>query len=181
MGTFKMEALLKKNDGVFIAERAIVRLGAAELEFVKQQAQTSPRHRARICAHKEPEDPLHEMFIALSEKGYIRPHKHQHKSESFHVLEGEANVVIFNDSGEITEVIQMGSLGSPKAVFYRLPAGHYHTVLLVSPIVVLHEVTNGPFQTDETIQAPFAPPETERDLAREYIKSLTSRVAAKTN
>jgi len=173
-----MIELEKISEEVFVAEAPIVRFGSEELVFVKCQALGSPRRRARICAHKSGEDALHEMLIALSSEGYIRPHKHLHKSESFHVVEGEADVVVFTGTGEISEVIQMGALGSSKAFYYRLPAGYYHTVIVRTHLLVLHEVTNGPFHLEDTVQAPFAPFETEREAALEYILTLSRKTSS---
>lgn len=173
-----MIELEKISEEVFVARAPIVRFGSEELAFVKRQAQGSPRRRARICAHKSAGDALHEMLIALSSEGYIRPHKHPHKSESFHVVEGEADVVVFSETGEISEVIQMGALGSSKAFYYRLPEGYYHTVLVRTKLLVLHEVTNGPFHPEDTVQAPFSPSETEREAALEYILTLSTKTSA---
>ena len=94
-------ALRKINNEVFVADEAIVRLGAGQISFLKQQALSSNRKRARICTHRSNDDALHEMLIAISANSYIHPHKHTSKVESFHIIEGLVDVVVFDDAGAI--------------------------------------------------------------------------------
>lgn len=176
MKSLKMIEVDRINDEVFVAKAPIVCFGREELVFVKNVARSSPRRRARICAHKSAGDALHEMLIALFSEGYVRPHKHRQKSESFHVVEGEADVVVFTETGEISAVVRMGEVSSAKRFYYRLPEGYYHTVLVRSEWFVLHEVTNGPFHPEDTFQATFAPAETEREAVRDYVQTLSAKV-----
>lgn len=170
--------LRKISEEVFIAEDAIVRIGDEEITFLKRQAQTGPRGRARICAHRSNDDPLHEMVIAISAASYIHPHRHVGKSESFHVIEGEVDVVVFDDAGAITDVVQLGAPGTGRGFFYRLSDSAFHTLLIRSDYLVVHEVTNGPFSRDGTVFAPFAPAENRAEEARDYIKRVTGQVTA---
>jgi len=169
--------LQKINEEVFIARDDIVRLGDEEVAFLKQQAAASPRKRARICAHKTNDDALHEMLIAISAKSYIRPHRHLSKSESFHVVEGEVDVAVFDDDGGLAEVIQLGVPGSGKRFYYRLSRTAFHTLLIRSDVLVMHEVTNGPFSREGTVQAPFAPAEDQAEEGRAYMVRLSDLVA----
>ena len=168
--------LRKINDEVFIASDTIVKLGSEEIAFLKQQARTSPRRRARICAHKSNEDPLHEMVIAISCASYIHPHKHLGKSESFHIVEGEVDVVVFDDAGAVVDVIALGAMGSGRRFYYRLSESAFHTLLIRTDFLVVHEVTNGPFDQDRSVLAPFAPPEDQADAARAYMAKVAGQV-----
>lgn len=172
-----MIELERINDEIFVAKESIVSLGEEEASFLKSQAMRSPRCRARICVHKSNGDALHEMLIAISSQSYIHPHKHIAKSESFHIVEGSVDVIIFDDTGDITNIIKMGAPGSGRSYFYRLCEARFHTMIIHSNILVVHEVTNGPFDKDQTILAPFAPPERDESAARDYIKYLSSEVA----
>jgi cupin fold WbuC family metalloprotein len=165
------------NDEVFVAQDAIVRLGDEEIAFLKQQARANPRQRARICAHRSNDDALHEMLIAIAAASYIHPHRHLGKSESFHIVEGEVDVVVFDAAGEIAEVLELGPAGSGRRFFYRLDQSAFHTLLIRSEFLLVHEVTNGPFARNRTVLAPFAPPEGEAEKARVYMAGLTARVA----
>lgn len=173
-----MIPLERINDEVFVAKESIVVLGDDELAFVRKQALSSPRQRARICAHRHSKDLLHEMFIALSKQTYIQPHRHRQKSESFHVVEGEVDVILFEDDGTINEVVRLGPFGSGRACFYRLDTLRYHTLVIRSDLLVMHEVTNGPFDRRLTEYAPFAPGEEDPESINDYGRRLTVQLAA---
>ena len=96
-------SLNRINDEVFIVNTPIVRFGSEHISFLKKQASMNERKRARICAHLKNEDTLHEMLIVIYNDSYIRPHKHQNKIESFHIIEGCADVVVFDDEGKIID------------------------------------------------------------------------------
>ena len=170
-------ALRKINNEVFVADESIVRLGAEQISFLKQQAMSSNRKRARICTHRSDDDALHEMLIAISGDSYIHPHKHTSKVESFHVIEGLVQVVVFDDIGRIVDVVELGDVSTGKNFYYRLSDSLFHTLLIHSEFLVVHEVTNGPFIANETIFAPFAPPEEDESAARDYIEYLSGEVA----
>ena len=116
------------------------------------------------------------MLIAISSASYIRPHRHLDKSESFHVVDGIADVAIFDDSGNVTDVIALGPLASGRAFFYRLSESAFHTLLIRSDVLVIHEVTNGPFAPERTIVAPFAPSEERDEEVRRYMQQLHAQV-----
>lgn len=167
--------LRKINDEVFVAEEQIVRLSKQEIAFLKRQAESNARQRARICAHKTSEDTLHEMVIAMTAQSYIHPHKHLGKSESFHIVEGEVDVVMLDDRGDIVEIIDLGEAESGRNFYYRLSNNAFHTLLIRTDFLVVHEVTNGPFVRDKTALAPFAPSEERLAEARAYMQELAAR------
>lgn len=164
-----MPNLHKVNEEVFVSQDPIVRIGPADLAFLKAQALANARHRVRICAHKTSDDPLHEMVIAISALSYIHPHKHSGKSESFHIIEGAVDVVVFDDDGSVSDLIELGDSTTGRAFFYRLAQSKFHTLLLKTPFLVVHEVTNGPFLREKTLLAPWAPTEDRVDEARDYM------------
>lgn len=172
-----MIELERINNEIFVAQKSIVSFGDEETEFLKQQAMQSLRRRARICAHKTNADALHEMLIAITVDSYIHPHKHLAKSESFHIVEGIVDVVIFDDSGAITNVLALGSQGSGRSFYYRLSDSRFHTLIIHSDILVVHEVTNGPFDKVQTKLAPFAPSEGDGESVRDYMKRLSTEAA----
>ncbi|MBI1175206.1 MAG: cupin fold metalloprotein, WbuC family [Sideroxydans sp.] len=168
-----MIQLKRISDEIFVAVPSIVYLGGEEAEFLKQQAAQSPRKRARICAHKTNEDGLHEMLIAIAAGSYIHPHKHIAKSESFHIVEGLVDVIIFDDQGALFDVIKLGEFGSGRSYYYRLSDSMFHTLVIRSEMLVMHEVTNGPFNKEQTILAPFAPEEGAGEAVREYMGRIS--------
>jgi cupin fold WbuC family metalloprotein len=138
--------------------------------ILKDLALETRRHRARICAHPDTADALHEMLIYHPRGAYVRPHQHPGKSESFHVIEGEADVVLFDDEGKVKEVIEMGPFGSGKCLFYRLNRSAYHTLVIQSDHFVFHETTNGPFRREDTVFAPWAPAEDDAESVEQFMR-----------
>lgn len=129
----------------------------ALLAQVKQAAAEEPLRRARLCLHPGPADPLHEMVVAFCRDAYLRPHRHRGKSESFHIIEGELDVIFFDDSGRITRRLELGPVGSGRAFFYRLASHAWHTIVLRTETAVIHETTNGPFNPADCEFAPWSP------------------------
>ncbi|MGE3308417.1 MAG: WbuC family cupin fold metalloprotein [Limisphaerales bacterium] len=167
-----MNGFQSSSPEVWIAQGGIVQVRQEQLAQLKAHAEASPRQRARICAHRSSEDRLHEMLIVLTRNVYIRPHKHLAKMESFHVIEGSAQVVFFHESGAIDEVVELGDARSGRCFYFRIDDPRYHTQIITSDHLVFHETTNGPFNRDQTVFAPWAPAETEADAARNYIDAL---------
>jgi cupin fold WbuC family metalloprotein len=165
------------SDEVYVAEEPTVKIGQQEIDLLKERVLKAPRGRVRICAHQRSDEPLHEMMIALTQSTYIRPHKHRKKSESFHIVEGEVDVVTFDDDGRISEIIYLGQFGSGRSFFYRLSTSVFHTLLIRSKILVIHETTNGPFKKDDAIFAPWAPEESNAVAAKGYMDALANSVA----
>src|SRR5437868_57411 len=118
------------NQEVYQANSDVVIANSHDIAVLKEKVLTTPNKRVRICAHKTSADHLHEMLIVISKGSYVRPHRHINKSESFHIIEGELDVIVFNELGEIIQVIPMGDLYSGKNFFYRLSSTHFHSLIL---------------------------------------------------
>jgi cupin fold WbuC family metalloprotein len=157
-------------EGVFVALTPISTIGPVEIAFVKTQARSVVRRRARLCLHRSSYVRLHDIVIALDRSTYLRPHRHADKSETFHIIEGAASVVIFDDKGGIERVIALG--GEQGQRLYRLDEPHYHTLVIQSDMLVIHEVTNGPFSPGATDYAAFAPDENDTENADAYLGEL---------
>lgn len=165
---------------VFTATTSIVSINAHDVFALKEAMANCDNHRARICAHLSINDSLHEMIIAMTEHSYIRPHKHHNKSESFHIIEGFMDVVIFNDTGDVIKVVPMGDARSGKCMFYRLSEPYFHTLVLRSECVVFHETTNGPFCRDATEYAPWSPPEEAAEDINVFLQQLDTQLIENT-
>jgi len=150
------------NEEVFFPDQDIVRVDRSEIETLQKQALTAKRRRSRLCTHRDVSDSLHEMLIVHPENTYVRPHKHLGKPESFHIITGTLSVIIFDEDGNITEIIPMGDYSSGQNFYYRIQDPLYHTVMITSEIAVFHESTTGPFKRSDTIFAPWSPK--EKDL-----------------
>ena len=135
----------------------IIEVGTADIERLKAAALQSSSGRARYCFHQDDGSVVHDMLIAFCGYGYVRAHRHPRKAETLHAVEGEFDVVIFDDQAREVRRVRMGVPGGSRTVMYRLPAGIWHTVVPLTPAVVIHEVTQGPFSPDETEFPAWAP------------------------
>lgn len=171
-------ALVRKSPEVFLAEGPISAIGRSELDILKAAVKASAKRRARINTHPDGEDTLHEMIIAIDPSSYVRPHKHPGKSEAFHIVEGDVDIVVFRDDGEIDRILPLGAPGSGRSFYYRMSAPFFHTLVIRSDVLIVHEITNGPFRPQATIFADFAPDDSEPRKAEAYQADLVRRVAA---
>jgi len=158
------------------AADAVVLVDAADVARLKQEAAQNARKRIRLCAHHGIDDRLHEMLIVHTHDTYVRPHKHLGKSESFHVIEGDVDVIIFDDEGGVTDFIPMGAFASGRPFFYRIAEPRFHTLLIRSDVLVFHETTGGPFRRDDTVFAPWAPEDGDAAAVTRFLADLDSRV-----
>ncbi len=163
----------KVQDGVWETVGALATIGPGQVAFLKEQASNAPLKRARICAHRSADASIHEMIIALDRATYIRPHQHIGKSESFHLIEGDADAVFFDDDGEVTEVVRMAA---GHTVYYHLDEARFHMQIVRSKHLVFHEVTRGPYRREETVFAEWSPADdaaAERDA---FLADVEARV-----
>jgi len=157
---------------VQFAKEDVVVVDEAVLQSLRSQALTAPLKRARLCLHRTSDDPIQEMVIAFTRESYVRVHRHRNKSESFHLLEGQLQVVLFDDQGQETRRIRLGAPGSGLPSLYRLSCDAWHTVLIDSDSVIMHETTNGPFVPGETEFAEWAPDGSQVDDVLTFVNRL---------
>jgi cupin fold WbuC family metalloprotein len=161
---------------VFYADEPIVIVDAHTASLLETAAGANPRKRARLCAHRDANDAVHEMLIELARGTYVRPHKHPGKSESFHVIRGQADVVLFTEDGAVDQVIRLGEFASGLCFYYRLADPIYHTVIVRSETFLVHETTCGPFDPGQTAFAPWAPEEDKVNEVAAFQETLASLV-----
>jgi cupin fold WbuC family metalloprotein len=168
--------LVQKSPEVFVAMGPIATIGTEEIALLKAAVSKSPNGRVRINAHANGDDRLHEMFIAIRPDSYIRPHKHPNKTESFHLVYGEVDIVVFEDDGRIRQVVPLGAGDPARAFYYRMSKPFFHTLVIHSDLLVVHEITNGPFQPSETVFASFAPEDSNESAAAAYQVALAEKI-----
>ena len=164
------------NPEVVLNDEPIVRVSQEYMGTLRARARQNPRRRIRLCAHPSINDLLHEMLIVHEKGTYVRPHKHLNKTESVHIIEGLVDVVVFDDDGKITDVIQMGDYKSGRVFYYRMQYPYFHTLLIHSDILLFHEVTNGPFNRSDTVFAPWSPDENVPSLCSVFLHNLFDKV-----
>ncbi|ADL55120.1 WbuC family cupin fold metalloprotein [Gallionella capsiferriformans] len=166
----------KENDEVLYPEDDLVLVSAQDLDELKRRASLNPRRRIRLCAHRSPDDRLHEMVIVHMRECYVRPHKHLDKAESMLILEGEVDVVLFHEDGSLRQIIQMGAPGTGKIFYQRLSSSVYHCLLIRTEFLVFNEVIEGPFIRDNTVFPAWAPVE---DAPAEFRARIDALIQSK--
>jgi cupin fold WbuC family metalloprotein len=174
--------LTQKSPEVFIADGPIATIGVDDIEMLRRAVGKTAKKRVRINAHSDGGDQLHEMIIAIDHTSYIRPHKHPGKSEAFHIVEGAVDIVIFDEAGEITRIVPLAAKAAGTnggaAFYYRMSGPFFHTLIIRSDLLVVHEITNGPFRPEATVFAEFAPPDCDTQAAARYRSELEQRALA---
>ena len=167
---------VQKGDGVYYVEEEVAAVESAHIDFLKEAVERTEKGRARLCLHSGEDDALHEMLIVLRQGGYIRPHRHHNKPESLHVIEGEAEIVLFSETGEPVRRFTCAASPGEFPFFYRISEPVYHTQLVRTPYFIFHETTRGPFRREETEYARWAPPEEDLEAREEYLRQLEERI-----
>jgi cupin fold WbuC family metalloprotein len=148
-------------------------------DMVADLAAASPRRRMNHNFHTGPEDNPHRFLNVLLRGTYVRPHRHSDpaKAESFIVLEGAADVILFDDKGAITARHQLGSESAEGHLWgVDLPPGLWHTIVARTDRVVCFEVKPGPWQpANDKEFAAWAPAE-NHPAAAAYGESLLEEV-----
>jgi cupin fold WbuC family metalloprotein len=160
-------------DGVYRAEGDVIPVSRLDIVGLINDRYQIKTRRGRLCVHKNDKTLLQEMFIVLDRTSYIRPHRHRGKIESLCVLEGKGTAIFFDDEGGIAEVIRLSPYGVDESqFFYRLEAMTYHTILVESDYLVFHEVSEGPFEVDESEFAPWSPDANNEYQRNRYCSKL---------
>ena len=141
------------------------------IEQLKVLSEERGSINTRLCLHGGPEAEDHDMIIIEYADGrYYRPHRHDAKAETLHILEGQILVISFSDDGQISNARK---LGGGNASVSRVEAGIYHTVFPVSKRVIYHESKRGPFLGGaDSMPAPWSPDGSDQRVADAYVASL---------
>ena len=166
------------NEEVLIADEPVIKVGPSDIQELKERASRNRRRRIRLCAHRDVDDKVHEMLIVHARDAYVRPHKHLTKSESFHIVEGSVDIVIFDDSGDIGEIVSMGDYSTGRKFYYRLSEPRFHTLVINSDYLVFHETASGPFDRSDMEFATWSPEESDQAAVAEFSGELARRVSS---
>ena len=126
-------------------------------EFFKTlllKAGSSERKRAHHNIHKELDEPVQRLCIALLQGTYVRPHHHSQKNkwELILGLKGRLGLVIFDEGGVIIDKLTLAPGSSMSGL--ELEPNTWHTVYPQSEEVVILEVKEGPYTP--AIESDFA-------------------------
>ena len=144
----------------------------ADLDALSRTAQENPRSRQHLNLHADYADPCQRLFNAVEPDSYIRPHRHTDppKPECFVAVRGRFQLLLFDDTGKVTERIDLTPAGPVVAT--DLAAGVWHTIVALETGSIFFETKPGPYVAlaDKDF-APWAPAEGSA-MARQYLATL---------
>lgn len=149
-------SLREESPEVLYCSGSLVGFDQAIIDELKVRAARNPRKRCRICAHPDPTDVRHDMLIAHQRNCYVRPHRHRDKSETIHVVEGDALLLIYSPAGDLIEIHHIGPAASGNRFLFRTPINTFHALAIVSDWFLFHETASGPFDPGAQEYAPWS-------------------------
>ncbi len=124
-------------------ENKIFLLTIDRINSLIEEGRLSESRRSRIILHESNDSKVQEMIIVLFSDSIIKPHFHpEGKPESYHVIEGELIVNIFDNDGKIINKIELNTFNQK---FYRADGNVIHQPISKTEYTVYHEVYTGPF------------------------------------
>ena len=112
------------------------------LDDLTAQAQASPRLRMNLDLRNSPEDGSQRMLNAI-EPGTVMPvHRHRATSETVICVRGHFEEYFYDDSGNLTETVDM----VPGGVVLNVPAGQWHSLKSLESGTVLFECKDGKWE-----------------------------------
>jgi len=137
-------------------------------QFIAQlvsKAKTSDRKHSHFNFHKDLNEPVQRLCIALIKGTYVCPHHHPslNKWELMLPISGKVCLVIFDRAGVILEKITLG--GGDNLSGIELQPNTWHTVYPIVDEAVIMEVKEGPYTaTQPSDFANWAPQEGEPEV-----------------
>lgn len=141
-------------------------INRALLGRVTAEAKASPRRRKNFNFHLSETDASHRLLNAMEPDSYIQPHRHldASKDEAIIAISGRFGMVFFDESGNVTEVVNLAPGGEAAGV--NIPHGVFHSVVALEPDSVFFEAKAGPYQALKPEEkASWAPAEGEPGAA----------------
>jgi cupin fold WbuC family metalloprotein len=131
-------------------------LSHALLDELTAKAASSERRRTHYNIHTGPADLVQRFIVVALRDSYFRPHRHTARAELALVLQGEIDVVTFDESGKLTARYAIGQ-GAVNLAYETLPAS-WHTIVVKSASAAFLEIKEGPYDPATASQfAAWAP------------------------
>lgn len=133
--------MIRMESEISTVDRSLIR-------SLKEIASDTAKKRSRLIVGRE-DSPVQEMFIVLGKDSYVRPHRHpKDKPESYFVIEGELDVLLFKEDGSEHRTIRL----SKETPFYRMKGGWFHQPVAVTEWCVYKETYAGPFVKESDVE-----------------------------
>jgi len=142
-----------------------------------EMAAKAQKKRA-FYSYQGPDEDLQRMVYAGLTETYVQPHKHQSpvKIEVYLIVQGRASLLVFDDTGNIADTINLDEAGPVRLV--EIPAGVWHSLVITSETAVLYEIIHGKFDpfTFKAF-AGWAPEEEDQAGGQEYLRQLKQKLS----
>lgn len=123
------------------------------LDEITRQVKESPRLRMNYNLHDNLDAKAQKLLNAL-EPGTILPiHRHPNTTETYLLLRGKLNVILYNDKKEVLETMHLDTANGNYGL--DIPAGQWHSIEVLESGTVILEVKDGPyipFQPEDILQ-----------------------------
>ena len=121
-----------------------MKITQALLDELTAQAKASPRLRMNLDLRNSAADGSQRMLNAIEPGSPLPIHRHRKSSETVVCLRGRMREIYYNESREVTEVIDLAP-GS-ECVAVSIPIGQWHTVEVLESGTVILEVKDGKYE-----------------------------------
>ena len=151
----------------------IKKYSAENFEELSAVAKASDRLRTNLNIHESPDAKVQRLFLAFEPGTYIRPHRHPqaHKWELFILLQGELDVLLFDDAGDILQRIPL-SAATTRVV--EIPPNTWHSYVSKKSGTLALEIKQGAYlPSPEEDFLPMAPAENSAEVAA-YLQWMKS-------
>ena len=121
-----------------------MKITQALLDELTAQAKASPRLRMNLDLRNSASDGSQRMLNAIEPGSPLPIHRHRNSSETVVCLRGHLQEVFYNDSGEVTDIIDLVPNGD--CVALNIPIGQWHTVEVLESGTVILECKDGAYE-----------------------------------
>ena len=119
-------------------------INQALLDKLTEEAKASPRLRMNLDLRNSAEDKSQRMLNAIEPGSPLPIHRHTKSSETVVCLRGHLREVFYNETGEVTEVIDLAP--GTDCVALNIPLGQWHTVEVLESGTVILEMKDGAYE-----------------------------------
>ena len=152
------ELSIKAKSKTYFYQGEVAAIRPAELQRLIDEAALDPMKKARLCVHSRPESPIHNMIIASHRSTYVGPHRHDHSSVFYTMIQGAMRLIIFDEQGHVKEwyPLEAGQPDVPQ--FARIESGIWHAEVYMSEWSLFSESVLSPSGKENVlVPAPWGP------------------------
>ena len=121
-----------------------MKITQALLDSLTEQAKASPRLRMNYDLRNSAADGSQRMLNAIEPGSPLPIHRHRKSSETVVCLRGHLREVFYNETGDVTEVIDLAP--GTDCVALNIPLGQWHTVEVLESGTVILECKEGAYE-----------------------------------